>query len=43
MSRSSLEPKREKRLTARWREQVAEARELHAVIEANLKELGYDR
>jgi type I restriction enzyme M protein len=30
-----------KRLTAQWREQVAEARKLDAAIEANLKELGF--
>jgi len=37
------EPFNEKmeRLTAQWREQMAEARKLDAAIEANLKELGY--
>lgn len=30
-----------KRLTAEWREQVEEARKLDAVIEKNMKELGY--
>jgi type I restriction enzyme M protein len=30
-----------RRLAAQWREQQAEARRLDAVIEANLKTLGY--
>lgn len=41
--RDDGEPFEEKmqRLTAQWREQVADARGLDAAIEANLKELGY--